>query len=82
MRNDCAQHEPVPENIARMLDMIEDDPEVGAVIVDCDLNISYLELTRAVNYLRRPDCLFFTGATDKYIPLVPNKTFLGTRSRG
>ncbi|KAJ1528316.1 hypothetical protein ONE63_006737 [Megalurothrips usitatus] len=66
------------ENLASYLKAIQIDPEVGAIIVDLDININMLELSQAVNHLRNnKDCLFFVGASDTYVTFQDNKALLG-----
>ncbi|XP_013193831.2 uncharacterized protein LOC106137529 [Amyelois transitella] len=44
----------------------DDDPEVGAVLLDCDTNLNLPKIYRCVTYLERDDVLYLSGATDKY----------------
>ncbi|KAL0830363.1 hypothetical protein ABMA28_002551 [Loxostege sticticalis] len=57
---------------------LDDDPEVGAVVCDCDFNVNLIKMHKAIMYLRRPDVLFITGATDRYALVKPGCLALGT----
>ncbi|KAJ9600643.1 hypothetical protein L9F63_026217, partial [Diploptera punctata] len=53
------------------------DHNVGAVIVDFDVNINYAKLTKASIHLRKPDCLFLAGACDMKVPLSSGFKIIG-----
>ncbi|XP_013139343.1 PREDICTED: phosphoglycolate phosphatase 1B, chloroplastic-like [Papilio polytes] len=57
---------------------LEDDEDVGAVVFDSDFNVNLPKMYRAITYLARPDVLFISGATDRYVPLKPGSLSLGT----
>ncbi|CAK1585180.1 unnamed protein product [Parnassius mnemosyne] len=57
---------------------LEDDEEIGAVVFDSDFNVNLPKMYRAINFLRRPEVLYFSGATDRYVPLKPGCLCLGT----
>ncbi|XP_034238669.1 4-nitrophenylphosphatase-like [Thrips palmi] len=64
----------VDENISRCVEQIDLDPEVGAVVLDVDVNIRYIDLCSAASILKsRPQCLFLVGATDTLFPLPSEK---------
>jgi len=51
---------------------------VSAVVVDIDLNANYIKITRLLDILNKnPDCLFFSGAPDKKIPVTPTLNTAG-----
>ncbi|KAG8224013.1 hypothetical protein J437_LFUL001090 [Ladona fulva] len=53
------------------------DPEVGAVVMDLDVNISYIKMMKAVAYLKDPNCLFLVTATEYKLPFYGVLTFIG-----
>ncbi|CAH0720185.1 unnamed protein product, partial [Brenthis ino] len=55
-----------------------DDEEIGAVIFDSDFKVNLPKLYKALTYLKRPEVLFITGATDRYVPLKQGSLALGT----
>lgn len=68
----------VEENLKVMLGELDEDLEIGAVIIEADINVNYMDITKAVNHLRRPDCLFLAGATDTLLPTFDNgKVLIG-----
>ncbi|CAG4974930.1 unnamed protein product [Parnassius apollo] len=60
------------------LKYLEDDDEIGAVIFDSDFNVNLAKMYKAINYLQRPEVLYFNGATDRYVPMKPGCLCLGT----
>ncbi|KAM4624259.1 glycerol-3-phosphate phosphatase [Polymixia lowei] len=54
------------------------DPEVKAVVVGFDPHFSYMKLSRAMQYLTDPDCLFVATNTDNRLPLEGGKAVPGT----
>jgi ribonucleotide monophosphatase NagD (HAD superfamily) len=52
------------------------DQEVGAVVVDFDVNINYIKMMKAVLHLKDPECLFVVGTGDLFIP-VEDATLIG-----
>ncbi|XP_052133563.1 glycerol-3-phosphate phosphatase isoform X2 [Frankliniella occidentalis] len=67
----------VKEDILALLSGIQDDSDIGAVVIDVDFNLCYDDLVKAANHLRRPDCLFFVGASDSKVCLESGKVLLG-----
>ncbi|CAB3254493.1 unnamed protein product [Arctia plantaginis] len=56
---------------------LEDDPEIGAVVCDCDFKANLAKIHKAVTYLRRPEVLFLCGATDRRIHFGQGRSALG-----
>ncbi|CAG4929192.1 unnamed protein product [Colias eurytheme] len=63
---------------ADFLQYLDDDMEIGAVVFDSDFKVNMPKMYKAITYLRRPDVIFISGATDKYVPLKPGVLSLGT----
>lgn len=59
---------PIAEDITSIMNSFVDDEEIGAVIMDIDVNFTYTQLQKAHTYLKRKDCLFIIGAGDKTLP--------------
>ncbi|XP_075973183.1 uncharacterized protein LOC142974625 [Anticarsia gemmatalis] len=55
----------------------QDDPEVGAVVFDCDIRTNLAKMHRSVACLRRPDVLFLCGATDRHVVYKKGCPILG-----
>lgn len=55
-----------------------DNPDIGAVIFEFDVNLSYMDLNRMKIYLQRPDCLFITGGNDRDLIVGPKLYLLGS----
>jgi ribonucleotide monophosphatase NagD (HAD superfamily) len=53
------------------------DQEVGAVVIDFDMNINFIKLMKAVLHLRDANCLFVAGGTDVYVPTQSDVSILG-----
>lgn len=53
------------------------DEDVGAVVIDFDMNINYIKMMKAVLHLRDPDCLFVTGALDLHVPVEKDMNVIG-----
>ncbi|XP_044255670.1 4-nitrophenylphosphatase-like isoform X2 [Tribolium madens] len=54
-----------------------DESEIGALIVDIDLNIDFVNLQKSVNLLKQPQSIFLVGATNMATPLGLNRVMLG-----
>ncbi|CAG9859900.1 unnamed protein product [Phyllotreta striolata] len=65
------------ENVNAVLAHNEEDSEVGAVIMDNDVNLNYLKLQKAFWYLRKPDCLFLVTHRDKVAPFGAKGPLIG-----
>lgn len=69
------------ESILEFVRLIEDDPEVGAVIVDFDVNMNRLKMQKVLTYLKREDCLFIAAACDRELPLgIDIGPIIGTKN--
>lgn len=51
--------------------------DVGAVIVDLDININYAKLCRAQLLLSNSNVLFLFGSTDPKVPVAKNISYMG-----
>ena len=69
--------EATEEDLPKIIRQLDDNPEIGAVVVDFDVNLTYMDLAKAVNYVSRKDCLFFAGATDDMIPFHHDLLMMG-----
>lgn len=65
------------ETFPTLLNELVDDPDIGAVTVDLDINICFMKIMRAIIYLQRPDVLFLAGATDIKVPLTVKSDIIG-----
>lgn len=59
----------VDEKIEKLSELLTDDEDVGAVVLEADININYLKLIKASIYLKRPEVLFLVGINDCKIPI-------------
>ncbi|KAL4707577.1 hypothetical protein ACJJTC_001622 [Scirpophaga incertulas] len=66
------------DNYADYIQYLRDDLDVGAVVFDSDYKVNLPRLYKALTYLKRPDVIFLSGATDKYVPLQPGSLILAT----
>ncbi|CAH2982425.1 unnamed protein product [Chilo suppressalis] len=60
------------------LQYLVDDLDVGAVVFDSDFRVNLPRLYKALTYLKRPEVIFISGATDKHVPYKPGCLVLGT----
>ncbi|XP_034238668.1 glycerol-3-phosphate phosphatase-like [Thrips palmi] len=67
----------VEETLESILENIDPDPDVGAVVVDLDINLSYTDLNKAANYLLKPDCRLYAGATDTAVTFDGGRVVVG-----
>lgn len=67
----------IEESAASIIKNIQDDENIGAVVYDFDVNLTYIKLQKALTYLKREDCLFLTGAGDKKLPIGPDGPLIG-----
>ncbi|VVC95956.1 unnamed protein product [Leptidea sinapis] len=58
-----------PDHYSGLYQYLEDDEEIGAVVFDSDFKVNMPKLYKAITHLKRPEVIFLSGATDKYIPL-------------
>ncbi|CAK1555450.1 unnamed protein product [Leptosia nina] len=68
----------VGDNHTVFLRYAEDDDEIGAVVFDSDFKINMPKMYKAITYLKRPDVIYLSGATDRLVPLKPGLVTLGT----
>ncbi|XP_065186002.1 glycerol-3-phosphate phosphatase-like [Sycon ciliatum] len=54
------------------------DPEVKTVCVGYDPHLNIIKLTKAINYLQDPDCLFVGTNTDRSLPNPTSRLIAGT----
>ncbi|XP_056640648.1 uncharacterized protein LOC130447706 [Diorhabda sublineata] len=76
---DVAEDPPqeIEESAAYIIQNIQDDEKIGAVIYDFDVNLTFLKLQKALTYLKRKDCLFLIAAGDKKLPVGPDGPLIG-----
>ncbi|XP_066141215.1 uncharacterized protein [Euwallacea fornicatus] len=61
---------PVEETIYGAINIAENlNPNVGAVVIDFSLNITFLQIQRCVEYIRQNNAIFLVGAWDTVAPL-------------
>ncbi|XP_071438613.1 uncharacterized protein [Hetaerina americana] len=53
------------------------DPDVGAVVMDLDVNINYLKMMKGVAYLKDPNSILLATATEYKIPFAGTLNFIG-----
>ncbi|XP_045533299.1 phosphoglycolate phosphatase 1A, chloroplastic-like [Pieris brassicae] len=70
--------EQISDYYGDFLQYTEDDEDIGAVVFDSDFKVNLPKLYKAITYLERSDVIFLSGATDKYVPLKPDRLTLGT----
>lgn len=59
------------------LDTLGDNTEVGAVIVDVDVNINWAQLQQAKTFLKNSEVLFITGAGEMVTTVSSSATLIG-----
>jgi len=70
----------IEESYADLVKHTQDDnTDIGAVVVDLDLNLNYYKLLKALVYLQRPEVLFITSVTDKSFTLGMNTVLIGPK---
>ncbi|CAG9856662.1 unnamed protein product [Phyllotreta striolata] len=67
----------IDESLGVLVQNIQDDEDVRAVVCDFDVNTTFLKIQKAITYLKRPDCLFITGGADKFLPVGKIGPLLG-----
>lgn len=60
--------DPTPSDWAPGMCDIELDPEVGAVVIGFDNQISFAKLAKACSYVKRSDCIFIASNADETFP--------------
>ncbi|KAB0800001.1 hypothetical protein PPYR_07881 [Photinus pyralis] len=61
------EYEKTVDTYEAIRELVEDNISIGAVICDYDIHLSNIKLSRSIAFLRRPDVLLITGATDRKI---------------
>lgn len=56
---------------------LENEGNIGVVIADADINLSYLKIQKALSYLKDPNVMFLSGARDLKIPLNSKHSLMG-----
>ncbi|KAK5644073.1 hypothetical protein RI129_007918 [Pyrocoelia pectoralis] len=59
------EYEKMVDSFEAVRELLEDNENIGAVICDYDIYLSNIKLSRSTTFLRRPEVLFITGATDR-----------------
>ncbi|XP_023164838.2 pyridoxal phosphate phosphatase [Drosophila hydei] len=67
----------IEDNYEDLARNIFDKQPVRAVVIDVDFNLTSSKLLRAHLYLRQPDCLLITGATDRLLPVGKGLNIIG-----
>lgn len=67
----------IDERLEELPRNFHDNEEIGAVVMDLDVNLNYVKLLKAIVYLQRPEVLFILAATDKKIPFGFNILLIG-----
>ncbi|KAH8387328.1 hypothetical protein KR093_006436 [Drosophila rubida] len=67
----------IEDSFSELARHIFDKSPVRAVVIDVDFNLTSTKLLRAHLYLRNPDCLLFTGATDRLLPVTSDINIIG-----
>ncbi|XP_077297347.1 uncharacterized protein LOC143919041 [Arctopsyche grandis] len=75
--NYCTGVDVCEEDLSKLLAHAKDDPSIGAIYVDMDININYIKILKAVSALRRDDVLYLVGAFDKIVPVTSESFILG-----
>uniref|UniRef100_A0A1B6IA33 4-nitrophenylphosphatase n=2 Tax=Homalodisca liturata TaxID=320908 RepID=A0A1B6IA33_9HEMI len=61
--------EPMPTSLPELVDNLNLDPEVGAVVVGFDIHFSVPKVVKATSYLERKGSIFIATNTDERYPL-------------
>ncbi|KAK4887289.1 hypothetical protein RN001_003560 [Aquatica leii] len=61
-------------------ELLVDNENIGAVVVDYDIHINYLSLVQACILLKQKDMLFISGATDSKVYFAKNLILPGPQS--
>lgn len=67
----------IEESVPSLLSHINDDENIGAVLVEFDFNVNYIKLQKAATYLNRKECLFIAGAGDARVPIGLSVPLIG-----
>ncbi|KAF2898599.1 hypothetical protein ILUMI_07575 [Ignelater luminosus] len=59
--------------------LMEGSENIGAIILDVDINLNFAKMYKAALCLKRSDVLFLAGATDEKLLLGPNTFLIGPR---
>lgn len=68
--------DPTPDEWAPGQARFKVDPDVGAVVVGFDNQVSFKKLAKACSYVKRPDCLFIASNIDESFPSVSPDIFV------
>ncbi|XP_057659289.1 uncharacterized protein LOC130895763 [Diorhabda carinulata] len=69
---------PIEETIEAILSHNDTDTrQVGAVVIDVDINFSYVKLQKAFWYLQNPNCELIVTLKDKIAPMGPKGPLIG-----
>ncbi|XP_076252641.1 uncharacterized protein LOC143191452 isoform X2 [Rhynchophorus ferrugineus] len=63
--------EEIPHTIYKSINNI--NPNVGAVIMDVDVNITFIKMQKCVEYLKKNDAIFLVGGWDPVLPFNTTK---------
>ncbi|CAH0564330.1 unnamed protein product [Brassicogethes aeneus] len=63
--------------LPEIIETLKDNPNVGAVIVELDVNLNYINLMLASIYLKRKDVILLNGGSDKICPFSKDLNFIG-----
>ncbi|KAL1509041.1 hypothetical protein ABEB36_003845 [Hypothenemus hampei] len=62
---------PIDETVAGVAEMIKNiNPNVSAIVVDMSVNLTYNQLQKCVEYIKRNNAQFLTGSWDDLIPFL------------
>lgn len=68
--------DPTPDEWAPGQARFKVDPNVGAVVVGFDNQVSFKKLAKACSYVQKPDCMFIASNADESFPSVSPDIFV------